>query len=88
VFDILSGTIKSMYNTHRGLTGNNNIKVYLSYMTGNTGRTNCLCEAAGGLMHLNRHQILLEAVREHLSIQPWKWLGGQGYWEYPHSEWE
>lgn len=61
-FDILSGTIKSVYNTHRGLTGNDNIKVYPSYMTGNTGRAHCFFKAAGGLTHLNRHQILLEAV--------------------------
>ncbi|KAF9786344.1 carboxypeptidase S [Thelephora terrestris] len=35
-FDILSGTIKSVYNTHRGLSGDDNIEVYPSYMTGNT----------------------------------------------------
>ncbi|KAF9646522.1 carboxypeptidase S, partial [Thelephora ganbajun] len=35
-FDILSGTVKSVYNAHRGLEGNDNIKVYPSYMTGNT----------------------------------------------------
>jgi Gly-Xaa carboxypeptidase len=38
-FDIFSGTIKSVYNTHRGLEGDDNIKVYPSYMSGNTGRT-------------------------------------------------
>ena len=38
-FDILSGTIKSVYNTHRRLGGNDNIKVYPTYMAGNTGRT-------------------------------------------------
>lgn len=37
-FDILSGTIKSVYNNHRGLEGDDNIKVYPAYMTGNTGR--------------------------------------------------
>ena len=37
-FDILSGTIKSVYNIHRGLEGNDNIKVYPNYMSGNTGR--------------------------------------------------
>jgi len=40
-FDILSGTIKSVYNAHRGLGGNDNIKVYPSYTSGNTGRTDC-----------------------------------------------
>ena len=40
-FDILSGTIKSVYNAHRGLEGNDNIKVYPSYTSGNTGRTHC-----------------------------------------------
>ncbi|KAF9786336.1 carboxypeptidase S [Thelephora terrestris] len=35
-FNILSGTIKSVYNTHRGLNGDDNIEVYPSYMTGNT----------------------------------------------------
>ena len=39
-FDILSGTIKSVYNTHRGLEGDDNIKVYPAYITGNTGRPN------------------------------------------------
>lgn len=39
-FDLLSGTIKSVYNTHRGLGGDDNIKVYPAYMTGNTGKTN------------------------------------------------
>ena len=39
-FDILSGTIKSVYNTHRGLEGDDNIKVYPSYMTGSTGGFN------------------------------------------------
>ena len=38
-FDILSGTIKSVYNIHRGLRGNDNIKVYPNYMSGNTGKT-------------------------------------------------
>ena len=38
-FDILSGTIKSVYNTHRGLKGDDNIKVYPNYITGNTGET-------------------------------------------------
>ena len=37
-FDIFSGTIKGVYNTHRGLEGDDNIKVYPSYMNGNTGR--------------------------------------------------
>ncbi|KAF9786338.1 carboxypeptidase S [Thelephora terrestris] len=40
-FDILSGTIKSAYNIHRGLSGDDNIKVYPSYMIGNTGKTKC-----------------------------------------------
>ena len=43
-FDILSGTIKSVYNAHRGLGGNDNIKVYPSYMSGNTGRIDCRSE--------------------------------------------
>ena len=38
-FDILSGTIKSVHNIHRGLRGNDNIKVYPSYMSANTGGT-------------------------------------------------
>jgi len=38
-FDILSGTIKSVYNAHRGLEGKDNIEVYPAYMSGNTGRT-------------------------------------------------
>ena len=38
-FDILSGTIKSVYNIHRGLGGNDNIKVYPTCMSANTGRT-------------------------------------------------
>lgn len=35
-FDVFSGTIKSTYNTHRGLEGDDNIKVYPAYITGNT----------------------------------------------------
>ena len=38
-YDIFSGTIKSVYNAHRGLEGDDNIKVYPAYMTGNTGKT-------------------------------------------------
>ena len=38
-FDLLSGTIKSVYKAHRGLEGNDGIKVYPGYMTGNTGTT-------------------------------------------------
>ena len=38
-FDVLSGTIKGVYNTHRGLNGDDDIKVYPAYMTGNTGKT-------------------------------------------------
>ena len=38
-FDILSGTIKSVYNIHRGLRGNDNIKVYPTYTSGNTGKS-------------------------------------------------
>jgi len=38
-FDILSGTIKSVYNIHRGLGGDDNIKVYPTYTSGNTGKT-------------------------------------------------
>ena len=34
---ILSGTIKGVYNVHRGLEGDNNIVVYPSYLFGNTG---------------------------------------------------
>jgi Gly-Xaa carboxypeptidase len=41
-FDILSGTIKSVYNAHRGLNGDDNIKVYPAYISGNTGRTNSI----------------------------------------------
>jgi len=37
-FDILSGTIKSVYNIHRGLGGSDSIKVYPTYTSGNTGR--------------------------------------------------
>lgn len=40
VFDILSGTIKSVYNVHRGLKGDDNIKVYPAYISGNTGAGN------------------------------------------------
>lgn len=36
-FDILSGTIKSVYNAHRGLRGDDDIKVYPAYIAGNTG---------------------------------------------------
>ena len=39
-YNVFSGTIKTVYNAHRGLEGNDNIKVYPSYMTGNTGTTN------------------------------------------------
>ncbi|KAF9649050.1 carboxypeptidase S [Thelephora ganbajun] len=35
-FRVLAGTIKSVYNTHRGLEGNDNIVVYPSYLFGNT----------------------------------------------------
>ena len=38
-FDIFSSTIKSVYTVHRGLEGDDNIKVYPTYMTGNTGTT-------------------------------------------------
>ena len=53
-FDILSGTIKSVYNTHRGLKGDDDIKVYPAYMTGNTGRINCSsCPAVGRWSHMH-----------------------------------
>ena len=38
-FDLLSGTIKSVYNGHRGLKGDDDIKVYPAYISGNTGET-------------------------------------------------
>jgi len=68
-FDILSGTIKSVYNIHRGLGGNDNIKVYPNYMSGNTGRTTSF-QVVSELTLLNRYKTLLEAVGEHLQIQP------------------
>ena len=40
-FDVLSGTIKSVYNVHRRLNGDGNIKVYPAYGTANTGRADC-----------------------------------------------
>ena len=40
-FDVLSGTIKTVYNAHRGLEGDDNIKVYPAYTSGNTGKTVC-----------------------------------------------
>ena len=40
-FDILSSTIKSVYNTHRGLEDDDNMKVYPTYISGNTGKTDC-----------------------------------------------
>ena len=39
-FDVLSGTIKTAYKAHRGLEGNDDIKVYPGYMTGNTSAAN------------------------------------------------
>ena len=36
-FNLLSGTIKGVYNAHRGLEGDDNIVVYPSYLYGNTG---------------------------------------------------
>jgi hypothetical protein len=68
-FDILSGTIKSVYNTHRGLGGNDNIKVYPTYMSGNTGRTVRHSRLSPDSCTLNRYQLLLEIVGEHISIQ-------------------
>ena len=38
-YKILSGTIKSVYSAHRGLKGNDDIKVYPGYISGNTGTT-------------------------------------------------
>ena len=38
-FDILSSTIKSVYNIHRGSGDNDNIKVHPNYMSENTGKT-------------------------------------------------
>ena len=35
---VLSGTIKGVYNAHRGLEGDDNIMVYPSYLFGNTGK--------------------------------------------------
>ena len=51
-FDVLSGTIKSVYNAHRGLKGNNIIKVYPAYITGNTGEANCF-PVISGLMYFD-----------------------------------
>lgn len=37
-YQVLSGTIKSVYNAHRKLDSGDNVKVQPAYMTGNTGR--------------------------------------------------
>jgi len=84
-FDIFSGTIKGVYNTHRGLEGDDNIKVYPAYMTGNTGRTNS-SSSLSVPSHINRHQILLEIIGEHLPIQPWKRFGEGRPGRYSHRE--
>ena len=47
-FDILSSTIKSVYNTHRGLEGDDNMKVYPTYISGNTGTTDYHCNLSVG----------------------------------------
>lgn len=47
-FEILSGTIKSVYNAHRRLEGDNNVLVYPSYMTGNTGKANYYLRLSAG----------------------------------------
>jgi hypothetical protein len=73
-FDVLSGTIKSVYNAHRGLKGDNNIKVYPTYVSGNTGEL-IIFPAISGLMYLNRYHKLLGVIGEHLSIQPRKRVG-------------
>lgn len=40
-FSLLSGTIKAVYNAHRGLSDHSEsaIKVYPAYMSGNTGKS-------------------------------------------------
>ena len=87
-FDLLSGTIKSVYNTHRGLEGDDNIQVYPSYITGNTGRTNPLFLYASwpAVSHTDRHQILLEVVGEYLSIQPRKRHTEGKSGKHPHRQ--
>ena len=75
-FNVFSSTIKSVYNAHRGLKGDDNIKVYPAYMSGNTGGGKPPFQLSGGLIYLDRYQILLEVIREHLPIQSWKWAGG------------
>jgi len=84
-FDTLSGTIKSVYNVHRELDGDDNIKVYPAYITGNTGNTNCPPSFPVD-SHTKRYQILLEAIRKHLSIQSWKWVGEGKSGKYSHCE--
>lgn len=37
-YQLLSGTIKAAYNSHRGITGNDNIIVSPGIMSGNTGK--------------------------------------------------
>jgi hypothetical protein len=65
-YQLLSGTIKSVYNTHRGLEGNDNVKVQPGYMTGNTGEEPFyqleLVKFPPFLLSLrsSRHEILLE----------------------------
>ena len=86
-YNILSGTIKNVYNAHRGIEGNDNIKVYPSYMTGNTGTTNRYCSRTSDeLTPFDRHQILLEVVGEHLSVQSCEWYRDEYFGNDPHRK--
>ena len=50
-FRVLSGTIKGVYNAHRGLEGNENIMVYPSYLFGNTGKGFAFIASSGERGH-------------------------------------
>ena len=68
-FELLSGTIKATFNSHRGIEGDDNIIVTPGVMPCNTGEyrpsySPCACTGMMG----TRYEVLLEAYASYLPI--------------------
>jgi Gly-Xaa carboxypeptidase len=67
-YQLLSGTIKSVYNTHRGLVGNDNIQVQPGYQPGNTGKETLSARLFRPYFTVSRYKTLLEIVSKYFPI--------------------
>ena len=72
-WQLLSGTIKAVYNSHRGLDGADNIIVSPGIMTGNTGGcTRSVCRQSEVTLRIwdmtSRYEVLLEPHALHCPV--------------------